>query len=170
MPFTAQSDSERLDLSKAPMLAWTVIAIGTFLYGFLANYHGYVACTGGSDAKQCFPDIDTALMVLMGLGQGTYLGGKLVATDPSIVDSITAVVKDKILSITLAGKNLVGGSLTVNGITPSSVDWKESTATTDVPNPLGGETLAAGSKVTVAGRVGNVVLAPATIQVVAPPS
>ena len=65
----------RLDLNKAQMLAWTAVAVVAFLYDFLANYGGYIICV-----PYCFPDIPSALMILMGLGQGAYLGGKITST------------------------------------------------------------------------------------------
>lgn len=56
------------DLTKIQMLIWTFIAGAVYLF--------HVA---HSDVSKSFPDIDGALMVLMGLGQGAYLGNKLVS-------------------------------------------------------------------------------------------
>jgi hypothetical protein len=67
-------DGQTPDLPKIQMLAWTAVAIVVFLIDLIVNYDGYAACK----ISVCFPDIDTALMVLMGLGQGAYLGFKLV--------------------------------------------------------------------------------------------
>ena len=73
----------RLDLNKAQMLAWTVVGIGAFLLDFASGWGGYAACvatpaSATTSANPCFPGIPQALMVLMGLGQGAYLGGKIV--------------------------------------------------------------------------------------------
>jgi hypothetical protein len=71
-----KDDSGALDLSKIQLLAWTLVAIGVYLVN-VVNAVG--AVTQQSAGK--LPDIDAALMVLMGLGQGAYLGKKLVTTD-----------------------------------------------------------------------------------------
>jgi hypothetical protein len=60
------------DLSKVQMLAWTMIAVVVYMIAVLHKYHA-------GDWK--LPDIDNSLMVLMGLGQGAYLGKKLTSQD-----------------------------------------------------------------------------------------
>ncbi len=65
------------DLNKAQMLTWTVIGIIAFLMNVGSGWNTYIACTPTSSGP-CFPDIPQALMVLMGLGQGAYLGGKII--------------------------------------------------------------------------------------------
>ena len=65
-----QDDSGFPDLSKVQMIAWTFIAIATYLIAVGSKIHQ-------SDYSS-LPDIDSALMVLMGLGHGAYLGKKLV--------------------------------------------------------------------------------------------
>ncbi len=78
------------DLSKIQMLAWTIIAVGVYL--IMVNH----AIKHGPYDK--LPDIDAALMVLMGLGQGAYLGTKLVTTD---VPRITAVSSQRTATATV---------------------------------------------------------------------
>ena len=68
----------RLDLNKAQMLAWTVVGIAAFLMNFGNSWGAYAACSPTTTGPACFPDVPQALMVLMGLGQGAYLGGKIV--------------------------------------------------------------------------------------------
>jgi hypothetical protein len=75
LSYLVMSDNGKTpDLPKIQMLAWTAVAIVVFLIDLVVNYRGYATCK----IAGCFPDIDTALMVLMGLGQGAYLGFKLV--------------------------------------------------------------------------------------------
>lgn len=85
-----REDDGTLDLSKIQVLAWTVIAIGIYLItvGAQIRARGY----------DSLPDIDSALMVLMGLGQGAYLGKKLVSTD---TPRITAVSLQKTATATV---------------------------------------------------------------------
>ena len=68
-----QDDAGFPDLSKVQMLAWTFIAIATYLIAVASKIHQ-------RDYSK-LPDIDGALMVLMGLGHGAYLGKKLVSQD-----------------------------------------------------------------------------------------
>lgn len=67
------------DLNKAQMLTWTVIGIVAFLMNTASSWGTYVMCTPTSSTPCWFPDVPQALMVLMGLGQGAYLGGKIVS-------------------------------------------------------------------------------------------
>jgi len=68
-----QDDSGVPDLSKGQMIAWTFIAIATYLIAVASKIH--------QRDYSSLPDIDSALMVLMGLGHGAYLGKKLVTQD-----------------------------------------------------------------------------------------
>jgi hypothetical protein len=70
-----QDDQGFPDLSKVQMIAWTFIAIATYLIAVGSKIH--------KGDHSGLPDIDSALMVLMGLGQGAYLGKKLVSQDTS---------------------------------------------------------------------------------------
>jgi hypothetical protein len=68
-----QDDAGVPDLSKVQMIAWTFIAIVTYLIAVGSKIH--------QRDYSSLPDIDSALMVLMGLGHGAYLGKKLVTQD-----------------------------------------------------------------------------------------
>jgi hypothetical protein len=76
----AQGDDGEPDLAKIQMLWWTFVAVGVYLIEVFYLF--------GIDGKQfdaaiALPDIDGALMVLMGLSHGVYIGKKLVTTDTS---------------------------------------------------------------------------------------
>jgi len=66
-------DTSTPDLSKIQMLTFTFIAVGIFL----ATLINQVTST---DVSTALPDIDSSLLVLMGLSQGGYLGKKLVTS------------------------------------------------------------------------------------------
>jgi IPT/TIG domain len=74
------NDNDAPDLTKIQMLVWTLIAVVVYLVQVNASVGHFSTCTQGV-ADCTFPDIDAALMVLMGLGQGAYLGNKLVTVD-----------------------------------------------------------------------------------------
>jgi hypothetical protein len=89
--FLVSDDNGDLDLSKFQMLIWTLIAVIIFIinaYQIIDCIHGMGVVDGkkyldkydpsATHPYQLLPDISGALMVLMGLGQGAYLGKKLV--------------------------------------------------------------------------------------------
>lgn len=92
----AKDDLSTPDLSKIQMLTWTLIGVTIYTLDFVRR-HKAIAGTGE------LPDIDAVLMVLMGLGQGAYLGGKLTMAD---VPGIAAVDPARVLP---------GGEVTVRG-------------------------------------------------------
>ena len=74
------------DLSKIQLMTWTVIAIAIWVY-LVALKLGDIAWAGKLTKEAAnLPDIPAALMVLMGLSQGGYLGKKLVTTDSFRLD------------------------------------------------------------------------------------
>jgi hypothetical protein len=74
-------DGNTPDLSKVQMLTWTAIASVAYLYTVIQTLPAY---HGGN----YFPDIDAALMALMGIGQGAYLGNKIVQSQTAIISSL----------------------------------------------------------------------------------
>ncbi|MEA2720244.1 MAG: hypothetical protein QOJ39_2108 [Candidatus Eremiobacteraeota bacterium] len=164
-----ENDRGQPDLTKAQMLAWTVVAIADFLYNFFVHFTCYVDTAPPTDAtcvsamRNNFPDIDTALMVLMGLGQGTYLAGKLVSTDvPQIVKiTVTLQAAPPAVIVTVLGQNFAGGTVTVNGVTPTELTWDPAGTSVRAvaPNPLAGTTIKAGDVLDVDGTINNVAFA-----------
>ncbi|MDB5072453.1 MAG: hypothetical protein JWM87_3564 [Candidatus Eremiobacteraeota bacterium] len=161
-----ENDRHQPDLTKTQMLAWTVVAIADFLYNFFVHFACYagtalttdVTCT--SAMRNNFPDIDTTLMVLMGLGQGTYLAGKLVSTDVPQIDKITATLQSapSAVIVIIQGQNFGGGTVTVNGVTPTELTWDPTgkSGRAVVPNPLAGTTIKVGDVLEVGGTINNV--------------
>jgi hypothetical protein len=78
-----QDDGVSPDLSKIQMLTWTSIAAVAYLF----SVHGAIENFGGTGWK--FPDIDSALMALMGIGQGAYLGNKIAASQSAAITSLS---------------------------------------------------------------------------------
>lgn len=81
-----EDKSGRVALTKVQMLIWTFIAAGIYLVTVLdfIKSNGYVSST------IALPDVDGALVVLIGASQGAYIGGKLVSrtTGRPIIHSI----------------------------------------------------------------------------------
>ena len=77
-------DNGMVDLTKVQMLAWTGVAIGVYFITLVRAINAFPAGAQPPTLLE-LPDIDPALMVLMGLGQGAYIGRKLVtATTPRL--------------------------------------------------------------------------------------
>lgn len=74
-------DSGIPDLTKIQMMAWTILTGALYLSRVVqltyANIHR------NADLLQ-MPDIDKSLMLLMGLGQGAYLGKKVTSMDSKV--------------------------------------------------------------------------------------
>ena len=132
------------DLSKVQMMSWTLIAIVTYIL-YLGNI--VFTKTGTIEKVLIFPDIPAALMVLMGLGQGAYLGKKLVTKDTPRITGLSPGVGKGGTKIELAGETFGGkqdGSLiTVDG-SPINVmidpkDWTDSKIAFILPSspPIG---------------------------------
>ncbi|HTV73228.1 MAG TPA: IPT/TIG domain-containing protein, partial [Candidatus Acidoferrales bacterium] len=68
------------DLSKVQMLTWTIIASVSYLYSVTQAVPHF----NGSG----FPDINPALMVLMGIGQGAYLSAKVLSSQTTVINRL----------------------------------------------------------------------------------
>jgi hypothetical protein len=117
------------DLTKVQMLIWTLIAVVIYVVGF-TSFIG-AKCYLPADAReerglpnepyQCpegfaLPDIDGALLVLMGVSQGGYVAGKLVSrtTGPKVERMLPTKAKanqDVAVYGAFFGDNKVGNSI-----------------------------------------------------------
>lgn len=110
------------DLSKIQMVAWTLIAVGV-----------YLARVGNELTMSApgLPDIDDALMVLTGLGEGAYLGKKLVTTTRPRLTGLSAGSGKPGTEVTIMGLGFgdsQGGSLiTIDGYPFQGAvsEWKD---------------------------------------------
>ncbi len=75
------------------MMIWTLVAIAIYLF----------ALVGQIRSGHVLPDIDPTLMVLMGLGQGAYLGKKLVTTTTPRLTGLSPVEGNPGTEITILG-------------------------------------------------------------------
>ncbi|HEX9987892.1 MAG TPA: IPT/TIG domain-containing protein [Chloroflexia bacterium] len=135
----ATDDDGFPDLSKMQMLAWTLVAIGVFLVAVVVQV---------SAARPQLPDIDASLMVLMGLGQGAYLGKKLVTTDvPRLTGLVPGggVAGTTVVTLTGAGFGDQQGAnlITFDGfpVYAPALSWSDGTITFTIPaqHPGGGD-------------------------------
>lgn len=103
-------------LTKVQVLFWTVIAIVVYVNSAFHDLTTIVPCTGPLCS---FPDIDTTLMIFMGLGHATYIGGKLAGNSTPLLSKIVATgtdPKSQMPALALSGSNLgSSGKLLLNG-------------------------------------------------------
>ncbi len=91
------------DLVKVQMLTWTAVAAVYYLLRVISLISGY------ESGILTLPDVDGALLVLMGASQGAYLGDKLVSRDLTKKPKLTAVKPAQGPAgtvVTLLGENL----------------------------------------------------------------
>lgn len=132
----AKDDSGVVDLSKLQMLAWTLIALGSYLVNMVRQIHL------GGHGLDALPDIDQALMVLMGLGHGTYLGKKLIVNTSPTIMSLDPSSGRVGASVTITGSNFnatpAGSRIVVDGIDfvpspPNVTKWSDTSITFVIP-------------------------------------
>ncbi len=93
------NDYKAIDLGDAQMFAWTLIAVSVYLFNF-----GRMWFYLDPSSEISLPDVDSTLLVLMGVSQAAYIGKKLVTSD-----------KPKITSIDPLNKAKIGDPITING-------------------------------------------------------
>jgi len=102
------------DLAKIQLMSWTFIGIGIFL---LKTLNGII---GSTEALTGVPDIDGTLMTLMGIGQGAYIGKKILTKDETSAPRLNEIspTKGKLADqITVTGPNFgddAGKYITIN--------------------------------------------------------
>lgn len=123
-----QDDTGGPELAKIQMMGFTIIAIGIFL----ATVGHQIAIDNVSVG---LPNIDSSLLVLMGISQGGYLGKKLVTFGtPTLYTPDPAKVTAG-NPVKLPGANLGSspGQLTLNGTPIDTTTWSATAITFTVP-------------------------------------
>ncbi len=112
-----EDGSTTASLTKVQVLFWTVIGIVVYVNSAFHDLSTIVPCRGPACA---FPDIDTTLMIFMGLGHATYIGGKLVGNSTPTINKVVATRWDsntQLPLLALSGANLgTSGTVLVNGV------------------------------------------------------
>ena len=117
------------DLAKIQLMSWTFIGIGIFL---LKTLNGII---GTTEALTAVPDIDGTLIALMGIGQGAYIGKKILTKDETSAPRLNEIspTKGKLADqITVTGPNFgddAGKYITINS---KKVQFKKDPAGKDM--------------------------------------
>lgn len=152
-----QDDDGCPDLSKIQMMAWTFIAIGIYLISIWnAIDSALISEKQASDLLSSLPDIDATLMVLMGLGQGAYLGKKLTTTTVSRLTGLSLGSGKPGIAVTIAGMSFGdcqnGSVITIDGNPYHGLvsAWTDSSIKFSVPaQQINGSNWAAGQRILI---------------------
>jgi len=135
--------AQTASLTKVQVLFWTIVAIVVYITSALHGLHDVASCK----VDCSFPDIDTSLMIFMGLGHATYLGGKLAGgSTPQLSGAVTASDGDVVVTGSSLGS---GGCVLVNGAALDD-DLVDTWSTTSVKFTLPSACNAPGTRVAVA--------------------
>jgi len=125
-----QDDSGGPELAKIQLMAFTIIAIGIFL----ATVFHQIAI---GDIKDGLPNIDSSLLVLMGISQGGYLGKKLVTFGTPVLFAPNPLSGPPGAAVTVTGTSLgaqQGNSqLLLNGASIAVTAWSDTSIQFVVP-------------------------------------
>lgn len=127
-----EDDEGHPDLAKAQLMVWTFVSLGVYLVATVDAVARTLAASNGSPLPP-LPDIDTTLLVLSGIGQGSYLATKVASTPKppaSIATPATASVGATVATVAAAAGGggaapvtraavPVATSVRVPGFTPS---------------------------------------------------
>lgn len=135
------------DMAKVQMLSWTFIAVVTYLLTIGGTLYGGVA-----DHK--LPDIPEQLMILMGIGQGAYLGLKIVQSNTAKIFNVTPSQGKAATIATINGQGFgtKKGSVIFGNVAASVADsdWTDTAVKFTVPaNNANGTAFKAGDTVGV---------------------
>jgi hypothetical protein len=123
-------DSGFPELAKIQMMGFTFIAVGIFIATLIHQLRGNPVNTE-------LPDIDTSLLVLMGLSQGGYVGKKLVSVTTPVLYAPVPPEAAPGAEVTLNGASLGSAQgtsrLLLDGQDIPATTWSETSIKFSVP-------------------------------------
>jgi hypothetical protein len=126
-----QDDSGGPELAKIQLMAFTLLGIGVFL---TAVFHQIAV----GDLKDGLPNIDSSLLVLMGISQGGYLGKKLVTFGTPTLFAPSPLSGAPGTDVTVTGSGLGAkqgtAQLLLNGAPIAVTTWSDTSIKFKVPD------------------------------------
>jgi hypothetical protein len=123
-------DSGVPELAKVQILTFTFVAVGIFIASFIHQL-------SSKHVSTALPDIDSSLLVLMGISQGGYLGKKLVTSAMPLLKALPISAVQPGARATLQGTSLgqaqPGSQLMMDQWTIPYVSWADTAIDFDVP-------------------------------------
>jgi hypothetical protein len=136
-----KDDSGFPELAKVQLMGFTIIAVGIFLATLVHQIRS-------NPVQTQLPDIDTSLLVLMGLSQGGYVGKKLVSIVTPILYALPAPSSARsgdtvTLQGASLGQNQTTSQLLLDGQPVPAANWSDTSIEFRVPDtypagPAGG--------------------------------
>jgi hypothetical protein len=112
--------SGNTDISKGQMLVWSAITSVTYVMEAIRILNGHGPVDSGKPLLS-IPDVDTTMLVLMGVSQGGYLAGKLMNKDTATPVVETVLVQSEKIVILGTG---FGGKVDEAEVLLTSPDQK----------------------------------------------
>jgi IPT/TIG domain len=129
-PGILNDDSGVPELAKIQVMGFTLVAIGIYLATVIHQIVSHPVITS-------LPNIDTSLLVLMGISQGGYLGKKLVTFGSPALYTADPPTAAAGAPVALKGANLgaspAGSLLTLDGAQIPFTRWSDSTIVFNLP-------------------------------------
>jgi hypothetical protein len=123
-------DSGVPELAKIQMIGFTLVAVLIFLADVLHQARG-------PHPGAQLPNIDSSLLVLMGISQGGYLGKKLVTITTPVLTAMVPTTGPPGSVVTLTGSSFGGGGgssrLVLDGNPIKTDSWKDAQITFTIP-------------------------------------
>jgi hypothetical protein len=133
-----RDDSGYPELAKIQMVGFTFIAVGIFLATLIHQIHS-------NPVQTDLPNIDSSLLVLMGISQGGYIGKKLVSITTPVLYPFSPSSVAHGGEVTVQGASLgqaQGGSqLLLDGYPIQAKEWTDTSIKFDIPNVYPGANL-----------------------------
>lgn len=139
-PFSSMlEENNKPTLTRYQMFIWTWVGIIVYVAIFVAMMTAPGALQNAQNLS--LPDIDPTLVALMGLSQGAYIGGKAVASQAVLLNSISPSQGKVGQSISLLGSGFGGTKDAVwfddIHVLPPEIDsWSSSRVDLKVPSGL----------------------------------
>lgn len=129
------SDDEQVDLTRFQVVLWTLAAAGAFV-------SDAQIMLGRATFIPSLPDVGPALVLLMGVGQAAYVGGKLVVTPKARVFRVGPVHGPVGTTVTVSGSGFGAtqgdsSALLLDGVPVAAgniTSWSDSAIVFTVPN------------------------------------
>jgi hypothetical protein len=149
-PFkTMLLENNKPALFRYQMFLWTFIGVIIFINLFAVNVfdyvHRYQVCISDESCTQvealAIPKIDNMLVVLMGLSQSGYLGGKAVARTPARISKVVPALNNKFIIFgqnfgernEISSGTVLIDNIVIGGHTDSEVKWFDTKIEFPVP-------------------------------------
>jgi hypothetical protein len=112
-----EDDQGNPDLVKAQLMVWTFVSLAVYIVATVDAVTRTLAATNPT-LLPALPDIDTTLLVLSGIGQGSYLAAKVATTPPKSPSPAGQATSSTAAPIAAASTGAGGAAATARALVP----------------------------------------------------